>query len=157
MEDMVATGGGLLAIIAILLANFTPFNQAEGIASVFIGLGMFYVVGRVFLENAAGALGEADVDMRLKIGTMVMKDPEVRDIQKLAVIKEGENFHVELEVELDAHITIAEADMIKDRLIAEIFKERGVTDVIIEFDENDGVANWQEKIHVKVKEGKMNR
>ncbi len=157
MEDMVATGGGLLAIIAILLANFTHFRQAEGIASVFIGLGMFYVVGRVFLENAAGALGEADVDMRLKIGTMVMKDPEVRDIQKLAVIKEGENFHVELEVELDAHITIAEADMIKDRLIAEIFKERGVTDVIIEFDENDGVANWQEKIHSKVKEEKKKR
>lgn len=152
MEDMVATGGGLLAIIAILLANFTSFKQAEGVASVMIGLGMFYVVGRVFLENAAGALGEADVDMRLKIGTMVMNDPEVRDIQKLAVIKEGENFHVELEVELDAHITIAEADVIKDRLIAAIFKERGVTDVIIEFDENDGIAKWEERIRSELNE-----
>ncbi|MFJ7747447.1 cation diffusion facilitator family transporter [Peribacillus sp. NPDC097295] len=152
MEDMVATGGGLLAILAILLANFTPFKQAEGVASVLIGLGMFYVVGRVFFENAAGALGEADIDMRLKIGTMVMNDPEVRDIQNLAVIKEGEDFHVELEVELDAHITIAEADVIKDRLIASIFKERGVTDVIIEFDENDGISKWEERIRSELNE-----
>ncbi|MGE7603642.1 cation diffusion facilitator family transporter [Peribacillus sp. NPDC097675] len=152
MEDMVATGGGLLAIIAILLAYFTPFKQAEGGASVFIGLGMFYVVGRVFLENAAGALGEADIDMRMKIGSLVMNDPEVRDIQKLAVIKEGENFHVELEIELDAHITIAEADIIKDRLIAAIFKERGVTDVIIEFDENDGISKWEERIRSDLNE-----
>lgn len=61
-----------------------------------IGLGMFYVVGRVFLDNAAGALGEADIEMRQKIGSMVMSDPDVRDIQKLAVLKEGEDFHVEL-------------------------------------------------------------
>lgn len=154
MEDIVATGGGLLAIIAILLANFTPFIQAEGVASVFIGLGMFYVVGRVFLDNAAGALGESDVEMRRKIGTMVMNDPDVRDIQKLAVIKEGENFHVELEVELDAHITIAEADVIKDRLIAGIFLERGVTDVIIEFDENDYFTDWKDKITSESNESK---
>ncbi len=92
MEDMVATGGGVLAIIAILLANFTPFIQAEGVASVMIGLGMFYVVGRVFLDNAAGALGEADIEMRQKIGAMVMDDLDVRDMQKLAVIRRRGRF-----------------------------------------------------------------
>ena len=146
MEDMVATGGGLLAIIAILLARFTPFAQAEGVASVLIGFGMFYVVGRVFLDNAAGAIGESDIDLKNKIGRMVMSDPDVQDIQKLAVLKEGENFHVELEVELDSHLTIAEADTIKDRLISIISKERGVTDVIVEFDVNDGVRTWVEKV-----------
>ncbi|MFF2498200.1 cation diffusion facilitator family transporter [Peribacillus sp. NPDC058075] len=157
MEDMVATGGGVLAIIAILLANFTPFIQAEGVASVMIGLGMFYVVGRVFLDNAAGALGEADIEMRQKIGTLVMDDPDVRDIQKLAVLKEGEDFHVELEVELDPHISIAQADDIKDRLYNDIFKERGVTDVIIEFDENDGVPKWEGQIKKELNEMKKDR
>ncbi|WP_349728327.1 cation diffusion facilitator family transporter [Peribacillus frigoritolerans] len=157
MEDMVATGGGVLAIVAILLANFTPFIQAEGVASVMIGLGMFYVVGRVFLDNAAGALGEADIEMRQKIGTMVMDDPDVRDIQKLAVIKEGEDFHVELEVELDPHISIAQADDIKDRLFNEIFKERGVTDVIIEFDENDGIPKWEGQLKKELNEMKKER
>lgn len=142
----------MLAIIAILLANFTPFIQAEGVASVMIGLGMFYVVGRVFLDNAAGALGEADIEMRQKIGTLVMDDPDVRDIQKLAVLKEGEDFHVELEVELDPNMSIAQADDIKDRLFDEIFKERGVTDVIIEFDENDGIPKWEGQIEKELNE-----
>ena len=143
MEDMVATSGGLLAIIAILLARFTPFDTAEGFASAIIGLMMFFVVGRVFLDNAAGALGEADHDMQLKIGQMVMNDPDVRDIQELMVIKEGEDFHVELEVELDPSITLAQADDIKDRLRTAILNERGVTNVIIEFDEDDKVPQWQ--------------
>jgi divalent metal cation (Fe/Co/Zn/Cd) transporter len=119
-----------------------------------IGLGMFYVVGRVFLDNAAGALGEADIEMRQKIGAMVMDDPDVRDIQKLAVIKEGEDFHVELEVELDPHISIAQADDIKDRLFNQILKERGVTDVIIEFDENDGIPKWEGQIKKELNEMK---
>ena len=29
---------------------------------------MFFVVGKVFLDNAAGALGEADEEMEEKIG-----------------------------------------------------------------------------------------
>ena len=37
MEDTVATLGGLLAVIAVTISHFTPFHQAEGIASVLIG------------------------------------------------------------------------------------------------------------------------
>ncbi|WP_110927893.1 cation diffusion facilitator family transporter [Bacillus massiliglaciei] len=146
MEDLVATGGGVLAIIAILLAHFTPFKTAEGFASIMIGIGMFIVVGKVFLDNAAGAIGESDIDMKRKIGSLVMADTDVRDIQEITVLKEGESFHVELEVELDANITIAEADDIKDRLVTAITKEKGVTDVIVEFDEHDGVSMWETKI-----------
>lgn len=145
MEDSVATAGGLLAIIAILLSTFTPFSQAEGIASVIIGIMMFIVVGRVFLDNAAGALGEADAEIQFKIGNMVMDDKDVKDIEQITVLKEGENFHVELEIELDSSITVAEADDIKDRIAEKILGEKGVTDVLISFDEDDGVASWKDK------------
>ncbi|MFJ5623695.1 cation diffusion facilitator family transporter [Peribacillus loiseleuriae] len=144
LEDFVATAGGLLAIVAILLSHYTAFAQAEGIASVMIGGMMFFVVGRVFFDNAAGVLGESDAEIRNKIGNMVIKDPDVKDIQEITVLKEGEHLHVELEVELDASITIAEADDIKDRLVEAISNERGVTDVTIEFDEDDGVQTWKE-------------
>ena len=49
MEDLVATSGGILAFVAVLISHFTGFLQAEGIASIMIGIMMFYVVGKVFL------------------------------------------------------------------------------------------------------------
>ncbi|MGG0483899.1 cation diffusion facilitator family transporter [Priestia aryabhattai] len=142
MEDLVATGGGVLALIAVFISRFTPFHQAEGIASMLIGLMMFFVVGRVFLDNAAGALGEADKEMEMKIGAIVMQDVQVRDIQTLMVMKEGEELHVELKVEIDPSLTVGEADDIKDRLENRILQEKGITDVIIEFDEDDGIPDW---------------
>jgi cation diffusion facilitator family transporter len=142
LEDTVSTSGGLLAIISIFLSHFTSFHQAEGIASVLIGIMMFIVVGKVFLDNAAGVLGESHEEMEEKIGELVIDDPDVKDIQEIRVFKEGEVLHVELEIEVDPELTIAAADDIRDRLEEKILEERGVTDVIIEFDEDDGVQEW---------------
>ncbi|MCM3567477.1 cation diffusion facilitator family transporter [Neobacillus mesonae] len=143
MEDFVASIGGLLAILAVIIAHFTNLHQLEGIASVLIGFMMFFVVGRVFLDNAAGVIGQSDEVMESKIGTIVMEDPDVKDIQSLTVIKEGEDLHVELEIEIDPKMTIAAADDIKDRLEERILTEKGVVDVMIEFDEEDGVMTWK--------------
>lgn len=145
MEDTVATSGGLLAIVAILIAEYTPFHQAEGVASILIGIMMFFVVGTIFLENAAGALGEADEEMQERIGEIAMKDKDVKDVQEIAVIKEGEELHVELTIEIDPNLTFANADDIKDRLEERIMNEKGVTDVIIEFDEDDHVSSWDKE------------
>ena len=101
MEDMVATIGGLLAFIAVLVAHFTGFLAAEGIASMLIGLMMFYVVGRVFLDNARGAIGETDEEMLNHISHIIAEDPDIKDIQKVEVIKEGEYLHVEVIAEVD--------------------------------------------------------
>ncbi|MEH7118553.1 cation diffusion facilitator family transporter [Neobacillus vireti] len=143
MEDMVATLGGLLAIIAVVLGHYTPLHQAEGAASILIGFMMLFVVGRVFLDNAAGVIGQADEEMENKIGVMVMEDPDVKDIQDITVIKEGEDLHVELEIEIDPKLTVAAADDIKDRLEEKIMAEKGVVDVTIEIDEADDVMTWK--------------
>ncbi|EDL65891.1 cation diffusion facilitator family transporter [Bacillus sp. SG-1] len=145
LEDAVATGGGLLALIAIVISQYTPFHQAEGIASIIIGIMMFFVVGKTFLDNAAGILGEADLEMRSVIGEIAYKDPGVKDVQDIAVLKEGDEYHVELVVEVDPTITVAEADDIKDRLEDRILRENGVTDVIVEFDEDDKYSKWKEQ------------
>ncbi|MEH7178948.1 cation diffusion facilitator family transporter [Neobacillus vireti] len=143
MEDSVATSGGLLAIIAVVISHYSGILWVEGAASILIGLMMFFVVGRVFLDNAAGVLGIADEEMEEKIGKLVIADPDVTDIQDLAVIKEGEDLHVELEIEIDPSLTVAEADDIKDRLQEKIMAEKGVVDVTIEFDEEDGIETWK--------------
>src|SRR5690606_9041546 len=96
MEDLVATAGGVLAFVAILLAHFFGFLAAEGIASILIGLMMFYVVGKIFMENARGAIGETDEEMLDHIAHIVAADKDAKDIQRLEVIKEGEFLHVEV-------------------------------------------------------------
>lgn len=144
LEDLVATIGALVAALSIMIGTFTPFHAAEGYASVIIGLMLFFVVGRVFLDNAAGVLGVSDEKMERKIGRLVYGDPHIKDIQDLMVVKEGDELHVELKVELDPNLTVAEADDIRDRVESNILKEKGITDVIIEFDEDDQVQSWND-------------
>lgn len=142
MEDLVATAGGILAFSAVLLAHFLGLLIAEGIASIIIGLMMFYVVGKVFLDNARGAIGETDEEMLAHISHIVAADPDIKDIQRIEVIKEGEFLHVEIVVEVNPSHTIAYVDDIRDRLMQVILHQKGVRDVIISFDEDDGIRTW---------------
>ena len=146
MEDLVATLGGIIAIIGILLSYFAGLHAAEGIASIIIGLMMFYVVGRVFLDNAKGVLGEADDELEESIAQYIFTNPEIKDIKTLFAIKEGEDYHIEMKLEINPSLTVAQAIEIKDRIEGKILEIKGVTDVIIEFDEDDGIQSWGEKL-----------
>ncbi|WP_453991228.1 cation diffusion facilitator family transporter [Bacillus nitroreducens] len=142
MEDLVATLGGIIAIIGILLSYYARWHAAEGIASIIIGLMMFYVVGRVFLDNAKGVLGEADEELENKIAEFIFTNPEIKDIHTLYAMSEGENFHIEMKLVIDSNLTVKEAFEIKNRIEEKIQAIKGVTDVIIEFVEDDGVKTW---------------
>lgn len=138
LEDMVATIGALIAILSIVIGRYTGFLGAEGYASVIIGLMLFYVVIRTFLDNAAGVLGVSDEKMEKKIGKLVFEETKVKNIKELMVMKEGEELHVEIKIELDPNMTVAEADDIRDNIEQKILNEQGVTEVIIESDEAEG-------------------
>lgn len=143
MEDLVATAGGILAFSAVLIAHFFELHQAEGIASMVIGFMMFYVVGKVFLENARGAIGETDEEMLNHIANLVAADKDVKDIQRIEVVKEGEFLHVEVVVEVMPSLTIAYVNDVSDRLMHIILNQKGVQDVMISFDEDDGIKSWR--------------
>lgn len=143
MEDLVATLGGILAFLAVIISHFTGFLQAEGIASILIGLMMFYVVGVIFLENARGAIGETDEEMLNHIAYLVLDDPNIQDIKKLVVLKEGEHLHVELIAEVDPTLSFAYVDDIRDHLMEIILAQKHVSKVHISFDEDDGIPEWK--------------
>lgn len=144
LEDLVAVGGAVLALIAIVIATYTPFHSATGYASVIIGLMLLVVVGRIFLDNSAGVLGVADLEMEERMGNEIMKHPRINDIQDMAVIREGDDLHIELKVEVEPDMTIKEADEIREYIAAEINKRvPNVTDIIIEFDQDDDVVHWK--------------
>lgn len=134
MEDLVATLGGIFAIIGILLSYYGGFHAAEGIASIIIGLMMFYVVGRVFLDNAKGVLGEADEELEYKITQYIYINPEIKGIKTMHAMREGEDFHIEMKLFIPSSLTVKQATKIKNRIEEKIREIKGVTDVIIEFD-----------------------
>lgn len=142
MEDLVATLGGIIAIVGILLSYYAGLNAAEGIASIIIGVMMFYVVARVFLDNAKGVLGEADDELEQGIAKFVFKNPEIRDIKTLFAMKEGEDYHIEMKLEIDSTLTVKQATEIKNRIEEKIQQIKGVTDVIIEFDVDDEIDTF---------------
>ena len=146
MEDLVATLGGLIAIIGILLSYYGGWHSAEGIASIIIGLMMFYVVGRVFMDNAKGVLGEADEQLEEEIAKYIYTNPEIKDIKALFAMKEGEDYHIEMKLEISPSLSVAEAINLKGRIERKICEMKGVTDVIIEFDEDDGIQTWKNEL-----------
>jgi cation diffusion facilitator family transporter len=143
MEDLVATSGNMLAFLAIIIAYFTGFHQLEGVASVIIGVMMFFVVGKVFLDNARGAIGETDEEMYIHIGNLVLENPNVSDIGRLEVVKEGEFLHVELIAETNPDLSLAYLDDVRDHLTEILLSQKGVTKVTIAFDEEDGITSWK--------------
>ena len=76
------------------------------------------------------------------IAYIVAQDADVKDIQRVEVVKEGEFLHVEVVVEVDPTQTVAYVDDVRDRLMHIILKQKGVQDVMISFDEDDGVRTW---------------
>ena len=74
---------------------------------------------------------------------LVAEDPDVKDIQRIEVIKEGEFLHVEIVAEVDPSHTVAYVDDVRDRLMDIILNQKGVRDVLISFDEDDGVSTWK--------------
>lgn len=144
LEDTVATVGALLAIIGILIGRFTGLAQSEGIVSVIIGLMMFYIVYKVFMENAAGVLGESDPHMEQRISQIVLRHDDIKDIQKLIVLKEGDALHVEVVAEIAPDLTVKYTNELRDDIEALILKQNHIGDVNIEFEVDNGRRSWPE-------------
>ncbi len=144
LEDTVATVGALLAIIGILIGRFTGLAQSEGIVSVIIGLMMFYIVYKVFMENAAGVLGESDPQMEQRISQIVLRHDDIKDIQKLIVLKEGDALHVEVVAEIAPDLTVKYTNELRDDIEALILKQNHIGDVNIEFEVDNGHRSWPE-------------
>lgn len=143
MEDTVAAGGGIIAVLSIIIARLTGIGMLEGIASVIIGIMMFIIVGIIFVENAQGVLGIADHESEIHASRIILDEKAVSDIKRLAVIKEGEALHIEALLELNKNFTLKELSDIRKRIILKLLDLSHVEDVNIEFIEDDGQQDWR--------------
>ncbi|MCS0543647.1 hypothetical protein NXY55_27120, partial [Aeromonas veronii] len=83
------------------------------------------------------------------IAELIYASPEIKDINALFAMKEGEDFHIEMKLEIDSNISVKEAFKIKEGIEEKIQGIKGVTDVIIEFVEDDGVKSWTQGMATK--------
>ena len=92
-EDLVATFGAILALIAILITHFTSIKALDGFAAIIIGLLMGGVAFQVGYENMVGLIGvSAPKDVEDKVSQIILSDPDVTDINKMRILQEGRFF-----------------------------------------------------------------
>ncbi|MEF3302000.1 cation diffusion facilitator family transporter [Paenibacillus sp. GYB003] len=142
-EDIVATLGATLALIAVVVTQFSDFALLDGVATILIGYLMIVVAFKVGYDNMVGLIGvAAPKDVETKVAELLLSDPDVRDINRLRVLQEGRAYHVEGYVELRVGLSLADADDIKLRLTMLLLRDPDITDVTLGILEEDGVRTW---------------
>lgn len=89
-------------------------------------------------------LGESDPQMEQRISQIVFRNDDIKDIQKLIVIKEGDDLHVEVVAEIAPDLTVEYTNKLRDNIEALIMKQNHIADVNLEFEVDDGRRSWPE-------------
>ncbi|MBG9567279.1 cation diffusion facilitator family transporter [Brevibacillus agri] len=143
-EDIVATTGALLALIAVIVTQFKTFALLDGIATILIGILMVGVAFKVGYDNMVGLIGvAAPKEVEDRVAAIIFADPDVVDINRLRIVQEGRFYHVECYVELRTGLTLAVADDIKYRIRDSLLTDPDISDVTMGILEDNGVSDWE--------------
>lgn len=142
-EDLVATLGSLLAIIAIALSHVTGQFFWDGIGTMLIGLLLIGIALKTGYDNTVGLIGVAAPKLiEERVAKTILSDDDVDDIDKMRIVQEGRLYHVEVYVELRKNLSLSEADDIMLRLEEEILKDAAIGDVTLGIFETDDNPEW---------------
>ncbi|KEO84162.1 cation diffusion facilitator family transporter [Tumebacillus flagellatus] len=142
-EDLVATSGALLALLAILASYLLGWHVLDGAVTILIGLMMLFVAFRVGYDNMVGLIGvAAPREVEERVAQILFSDPDVTDINLLRIVQEGRTYHVDAYVELRPGLSLADADDIKYRVRDLVLADPDVSDVTMGILEDNGVRNW---------------
>jgi len=149
-EDLVATLGGALALVAVVITSLTSFALLDGISTLLIGLLMVGVAFRVGYDNMVGLIGvAAPQDVEERIAAIIFSDNDVTDIYQMRIIQEGRYYHVEGMIELRIGLSLAAADDIKFHVRDKLLDDPDISDVTLGIIEDNGVKNWTPELTVK--------
>ena len=120
-EDLVATVGVLIAMLAIVLAKITGLYIFDGFGAVLIGILLVIVAFKVGYDNMQGLIGvSSPIETEEKIADAILGTDKVVDIKTLMVTQDGRFVKVEGQIELIKGLTLATADDIKVMVKANI-------------------------------------
>jgi cation diffusion facilitator family transporter len=143
-EDVVAVSGAVLALIAVIVSYFTPFQLMDGIVTIIIGFLMVGVAFRVGYDNMIGLIGvAAPKEVEDKVAAMILEHEMVMDIFKMRITQEGRYYHVEAYLELKKGLPLSQADDIKFAIQEQLTSDPDITDVTLGIIEDDGIQGWE--------------
>jgi cation diffusion facilitator family transporter len=143
-EDVVAVSGAVLALIAVIISYFTPFQLMDGIVTIIIGFLMVGVAFRVGYDNMIGLIGvAAPKEVEDKVAAMILEHEMVMDIFKMRITQEGRYYHVEAYLELKKGLPLSQADDIKFAIQEQLTSDPDITDVTLGIIEDDGIQGWE--------------
>ena len=143
-EDLVATTGALLALLAVVVTSLTSFKLLDGICTILIGFLMIGVAFKVGYDNMVGLIGvAAPPDVEEKVARIIFASPDVTDINQMRILQEGRYCHVEALIELRPGLTLADADDIIMKVRDSLLIDPDIADVTLGIIEDNGVRNWK--------------
>lgn len=142
-EDLIATTGGVLALLAVVVTSLIDFKLLDGISSILIGCLMVGVAFRVGYDNMVGLIGvSAPPDIEERVASIILADTYVTDIYQMRISLEGRYYHVEALIELTPGMTLADAD-IKFRVEDALLRDPHISDAALGILEYNGIKNWK--------------
>jgi len=142
-EDLVATTGALLALMAVVITAVTNFAVLDGVFTIAIGLLMVVVAFRVGYDNMVGLIGvAAPKEVEDNVASVILSEPHVTDIYQMRILQEGRYYHVDGLIELKPGLSLADADDIKFKVRDMLLQNPDITDVTLGILEDNGVTNY---------------
>ena len=146
-EDLVATSGALLALIAVVFTSWLDVPWLDGLVTMIIGIFMIGVAFRVGYDNMVGLIGvAAPVEVEERVAHLILSHEAVTDINKIRIVQEGRSYHVEGYIELKPGLTLAEADDIKFQVRDRLLQDPDVSDVTLGILEDNGVRDYHPEL-----------
>ncbi|MFB9973186.1 cation diffusion facilitator family transporter [Allobacillus sp. SKP2-8] len=142
-EDNVATVGGTVALIAIIISHITGNYVYDGIGTMIIGILLIGIAIKIGYDNTIGLIGvAAPKKIETGVAQIILNDPKDVDIQKMRILQEGGDYHVEAYLELEKGMTLADADDVKFRVADQILEQSYIDDVFLGIIESDDQQTW---------------
>jgi cation diffusion facilitator family transporter len=117
----------LAIIVGLLLIYFTGIQQIDSIAAILISLILLFVGYRITRRSIAGIMDEADEKILVRLVALLTHHRRSNwiDIHNLRVIKFGSVLHVDCHLTVPWYLTVKEAHLEIDQLIALMVNEFG--------------------------------
>ncbi|GGG22010.1 cation diffusion facilitator family transporter [Paenibacillus abyssi] len=142
-EDIVATLGAVFALVAVIITQVSDVKALDGIATILIGFLMIGVAFKVGYDNMVGLIGvAAPKDVEERVASLILTQPEVKDIYRLRITQEGRTYHVEASIELHPDMTLADASDIKLLVRSKLLADPDISDVNVGLIEDNGIKSW---------------
>jgi len=118
-ESLTDVISSVVVLISILLSQLNGiFVYADTVAMVIIGILILKIAFNILVENFSSLLGKQVTDCNYikSLEEIIYKEPEVKGIDTLIILKYGPIYQLNLEISMDENIVLKDAHDVLDKI-----------------------------------------